>query len=159
MGGSPLQGGVGLGQFAVTGRLVIGGGAYDFSNAGFSLDQLRGRGDFVLSEVRGKPYLSGRLELFDFDLNPYLTGQAPPPPSEDAAAGGRALPSGRLSRPRKSPRSKRRRARSTCSAAPTETPIDFGGLQAFNADLELVTHAVLVQHLRDRPLAAQPRPQ
>ncbi len=33
-------------------------------------------------------------------------------------------------------------------AAPTETPIDFSGLQAINADLELVTAAVLVQHMR-----------
>ena len=32
--------------------------------------------------------------------------------------------------------------------APTATPVSFNGLQAFNADLELVTHAVLVQHLR-----------
>ncbi|HET9230081.1 MAG TPA: AsmA family protein, partial [Vitreimonas sp.] len=64
--GSPIQGGVGLEQFAVTGRLGVGNGAYEFSNAGFALDLVRGRGDFVLTEVRGKPYLSGRLELFDF---------------------------------------------------------------------------------------------
>jgi AsmA protein len=32
--------------------------------------------------------------------------------------------------------------------APSETPIDFSGLRAFNADLELVTHAVLIQHMR-----------
>ena len=32
--------------------------------------------------------------------------------------------------------------------APSETPIDFSGLQAINADLELATHAVLIQHMR-----------
>ena len=32
--------------------------------------------------------------------------------------------------------------------APSEQPIEFTGLQAFNADLELVTSAVLVQHMR-----------
>jgi AsmA protein len=33
-------------------------------------------------------------------------------------------------------------------AAATERPINFAGLQALNADVELVTHAVLVQHMR-----------
>ncbi len=32
--------------------------------------------------------------------------------------------------------------------APSETPIDFAGLRAINADLELVTRAVLIQHMR-----------
>lgn len=147
--GSPLQGATAFGQFAVTGRLVIGGGAYDFSNAGFSIDQLRGRGDFVVSEVRGKPYLSGRLELFDFDLNPYLTGQTPPPPSEDAAVAaavlpeaGEATPTAELAVVEAPPRAL------DVQAAPSAAPVNFSGLQAFNADLELVTHAVLVQHLR-----------
>jgi AsmA protein len=149
--GSPLQGGAGFGQFAVSGRIVIGGGAYDFSNAGFAVDQVRGRGDFVLSEVRGKPYLSGRLELFDFDLNPYLTGQAPPPASEEEAVAAAAspatatatsAPTAEIAVVEAAPRAL------DVQAAPTATPVSFNGLQAFNADLELVTHAVLVQHLR-----------
>jgi AsmA protein len=147
--GSPLQGATAFGQFAVTGRLVIGGGAYDFSNAGFSIDQLRGRGDFIVSEVRGKPYISGRLELFDFDLNPYLTGQTPPPPSEDAAVAAAVLPeqgepgtTAEIAVMEAPPRAL------DVQAAPSAAPVSFAGLQAFNADLELVTHAVLVQHLR-----------
>ena len=147
--GSPLQGATAFGQFAVTGRLVIGGGAYDFANAGFSLDQLRGRGDFVVSEVRGKPYISGRLELFDFDLNPYLTGQTPSPPSEEAAVVAAALPeqgepqtTAEIAVVEAPPRAL------DVQAAPSAAPVSFSGLQAFNADLELVTHAVLVQHLR-----------
>ncbi|MGH6950022.1 MAG: AsmA family protein, partial [Vitreimonas sp.] len=86
--GSPIQGAVGLEQFAVSGRVQLSGGASSFTNAGFALDRISGRGDFTLSEHAGKPYLSGRLEVFDFDLNPYLTGQAPPParPAEVAAA-------------------------------------------------------------------------
>ncbi|QGZ94898.1 AsmA family protein [Terricaulis silvestris] len=147
--GSPLQGATAFGQFAVTGRLVIGGGAYDFSNAGFSIDQLRGRGDFIVSEVRGKPYISGRLELFDFDLNPYLTGEPPPPPSEDAAVAAAVLPeqgepqtTAEIAVMEAPPRAL------DVQAAPSAAPVSFAGLQAFNADLELVTHAVLVQHLR-----------
>jgi AsmA protein len=149
--GTPLQNAVGLEQFAVTGRLVVGGGAYTFSNAGFAVDQVRGRGDFVLSEVRDKPYLSGRLELFDFDLNPYISGQAPPPVSEeqaviaaampDAGAGG-ASPTAEIATVEAAPRAVDVRE------APSETPIDFAGLRALNADLELVTHAVLIQHMR-----------
>jgi AsmA protein len=146
--GTPLQGGVGFGQFSVAGRLVIGGGAYTFSNAGFAVDRLRGRGDFVLSELRDKPYLSGRLELFDFDLNPYLMGEVPPLVAEGEAEVA-AVPEATQSAPTAEiavvdapPRGLDVRE------APSETPIDFSGLQAINADLELVTHAVLVQRMR-----------
>ncbi len=148
--GAPLQNAVGLEQFAVTGRLTIGSGAYTFSNAGFAVDQVRGRGDFVLSELRGKPYLSGRLELFDFDLNPYISGQAPPPApvaqAEVAAAmpdaGQTAPPTAEIATVEAAPRAV------DVAAAASDTPIDFSGLKAFNADLELVTHAVLIQHMR-----------
>jgi len=147
--GSPIQGGVGFGQFAVSGRLVVGGGAYTFSNAGFAVDRVRGRGDFVLSELRDKPYLSGRLELFDFDLNPYLTGEAPPPPTEGQAEVAAAMPDAGAGAPSAeiavvdaAPRALDVRE------APSEAPIDFSGLQAINADLELVTRAVLIQRMR-----------
>lgn len=148
--GAPIQGATGLENFSVSGRLAIGGGRYDFSNASFTLDRLQGRGDFVLSQLRGKPYLSGRLELFDFDLNPYLSGQSPPPtpagePSQDQAAApaeSAAAPGAELAVSDAAPRVL------DVQAAPSQAPIDFSGLQAFNADLELTTHAVLVQHMR-----------
>jgi|CXWL01.1.fsa_nt_gi AsmA protein len=145
---TPFQGGVGLERFAVTGRLVVGGGRYDFTNAGFAIDLIRGRGDFSLSEHRGKPYLSGRLQLFDFDLNPYLTGQAPAPEADDAPApptGAETLksaPSAEIAAVEAPARSL------DVQAAPGTTPISFAGLQAFNADLELITAAVLVQRMR-----------
>ncbi len=148
--GTPLQNAVGLEQFAVTGRLTVGGGAYTFSNAGFSVDQVRGRGDFVLSELREKPYLSGRLELFDFDLNPYISGQAPPPVPEGQAEVAAAMPdAGQTSQPTAEIATVEAAPRAVdVLEAPSETPIDFSGLKAFNADLELVTHAVLIQHMR-----------
>lgn len=148
--GTPLQNAVGLEQFAVTGRLTIGGGAYTFSNAGFAVDQVRGRGDFVLSELRDKPYLSGRLELFDFDLNPYISGQAPPPPPEGQVEVAAAIPdAGETSQPTAEIATVEAAPRAVdVRAAPSETPIDFSGLRAINADLELVTHAVLIQHMR-----------
>lgn len=147
--GTPLQNTVGFETFAVTGRLIVGNGAYSFSNAGFAVDQVRGRGDFVLSELRGKPYLSGRLELFDFDLNPYLSGQAPPHTDQVAAAAAtQAAPAAapqataEIAAVEAAPRAV------DIASAPSEAPIDFSGLSAFNADLELVTRAVLVQHMR-----------
>jgi AsmA protein len=148
--GTPLQNAVGFEQFAVTGRLTIGGGAYTFANAGFSVDQVRGRGDFVLSEVNSRPYLSGRLELFDFDLNPYLSGQAPPPApvaqAEVAAAMPDAAETGQATAEIATVEAAPRAV--DVGAAASETPIDFAGLKALNADLELVTHAVLIQHMR-----------
>lgn len=149
--GSPIRGGVGLEQFAVSGRLEIGRGQYAFSNAGFAVDLVRGRGDFILSELRGKPYLSGRLQLFDFDLNPYISGQAPPAASEEQVVAAAAMPdAGSATTPSTAQiAAVEAPARALdVQAPPSETPINFTGLQAFNADLELVTSAVLVQHLR-----------
>ncbi len=145
--GAPVQGGVGLENFAVTGRIVIAGGRYDFSNAGFALDRMRGRGDFVFSELRGKPYLSGRLEIMDFDLNPYISGEVPPTlaveaPTAEAASVSESAPTAQIAAVAATARAL------DVQAAPGDTPIDFSGLQAFNADLELVTAAVLIQHLR-----------
>jgi len=147
--GTPVQNAVGLEQFAVTGRLTIGGGAYTFTNAGFAVDQVRGRGDFVLSELRDKPYLSGRLELFDFDLNPYISGQAPPPVTEEQVEVAAAMPAPGQSQATAEIATVEAAPRAVdVREAPSETPIDFSGLRAFNADLELVTHAVLIQHMR-----------
>jgi len=147
--GTPFRGGVGLAQFAVTGRLNTARNAYSFSNAGFSVDQVHGRGDFVLSSLRNKPYLSGRLELFDFDMNPYISGHAPPPAPVAQAEAAAAMPRAatataptQLATVPAAPRAL------DVQAAPSADAIDFSGLQAFNADLELVTHAVLVQHIR-----------
>lgn len=148
-GGSPIQGGVGLEAFAVSGRLEIGGGRYAFSNAGFALDLIRGRGDFVLSSLRNKPYLSGRLELFDFDLNPYLSGQAPPAAPMQQVEIAAAMPDAVQSAPSADIAAVEAAPRALdVQAEASETPVNWSGLHILNADLELVTHAVLVQHMR-----------
>ena len=153
--GAPLQGGVGFEHYDVTGHVAIGGGQFAFDNAGFVLDQIGGRGDFSLSSLRGKPYLSGRLELFDFDLNPYISGHAPPQtsapaapapsaPATTASVGAQAsqTPTAQIVVVQPPDRAV------DIAAPPGATPIDFSALHAFNADLELVTHAVLVSHMR-----------
>jgi AsmA protein len=140
--GVPIQGGAGLQRFAVDGRLALGGGAYDFSNASFTLDAISGRGDFILSESRGKPYLSGRLELFDLDLNPYLAGAAPPAPVQTPTSEAPAAPTP------PAPAAEAPRAIDVQSRTLGQTPIDFSGLRAINADLELTTHALTFQHIQ-----------
>lgn len=148
--GSPLPGAAGLAAFAVSGRVAIGEGVTAFTNTAFAIDRVRGRGDFTLSRQQRegrpeKPYLSGRIELFDFDLNPYLIGQAPEPPPAPAAEAASAVATGadaQIAAVNTPPRAVDVRA------AQPAPPIDFSGLNAINGDLEVVTHAVLVQHLR-----------
>lgn len=153
--GAPLQGGVGFEHFDVTGHVAIGGGQFAFDNAGFVLDQLSGRGDFALSSLRGKPYVSGRLELFDFDLNPYISGRAPPLANAPATPAP-AAPATTAPAPTQAPQTPTANIVVVqppdrvidIATPPGATPIDFSGLRAFNADLELVTHAVLISHAR-----------
>lgn len=155
--GTPLQGGDGLQGFAVAGRLDVSQGAYSFSNASFAFDRVQGRGDFTLSQSRGKPYLSGRLELLDFDLNPYLPGQngqvaeaaaaleapaAPPELPEEGAAEAASAPTAEIAVVAAPARA------IDIAAAPSAAPLDFSFLRTLNADLELTTHAVLVQRMR-----------
>ncbi|MDX2275424.1 MAG: AsmA family protein [Hyphomonadaceae bacterium] len=147
--GTPIQGGYGLENFAVAGRIGVNAGEYAFSNATFTVDRIAGRGDFTLSQSRGKPYLSGRLELMDFDLNPYLPGQTPPPevaetpaPTTEGVAAPAAAPPAEIAVVVAPARA------IDVTAAPSETPIDFSGLRGVNADVELITHAVLVQRMR-----------
>ncbi len=153
--GSPIQGGVGFEQFAVSGRLVIGNGLYDFTNAGFAIDLVRGRGDFQLSERNGKPYVSGQLQLFDFDLNPYLTGRGPPAAEDNAVAaavGAAGVPATAVtasSTPTAEIAAMDAPARGIdAQRAPSGSPVEFSGLRGFNANLVIVTAAVLVQHVR-----------
>lgn len=139
--GSPLPGEAGLGEFAVSGRAAIGEGVMQFTNAAFSVDRIRGRGDFSLSDMGAKPYIAGRLELFDFDLNPYLLGETPAPAAVAASAPS-ASPTAEIAAVEAPPRTVDVRA-----AQPAEA-MDFSGLQAINGNLEITTHAVLVEHLR-----------
>ncbi len=139
--GAPIAGEANLQNFRVSGRLAVGNGLYNFTNAAFTLDRIGGRGDFALAQRGGRPYLSGRLELFDFDLNPYLTGQASAA-GEAPTAAAAYTPTAQIAAVEAAPR-----ALDVQSAA-GQAPIDLSGLRSINADLELVTHAVLVQHLR-----------
>lgn len=140
--GSPIPDGANLNAFQISGNVAIGGGLFSFTNAGFQVDLVRGRGDFELSQLRGKPYLSGRLELFDFDLNPYLTGQAAPTAQAAGPPPVQGAPTAEIAAVEAPERAL------DVQAAPNETPINLAGLGAINCDLELVTAAVLIQRMR-----------
>lgn len=129
---APIQAGYGLEAFAVNGRLVTAQRQIGFENATLSIDAVRGRGDFALQELRGRPYVSGRLELFEVDLNPYIVSatrpaEAPAQIAEAAAAPARVV---------------------DVQAAPSDAPFDFSGLKAINADLELTTGALKIHRMR-----------
>lgn len=136
--GAPIEGNARFGAFTVSGMVEIREDSFAFSDAAFSMDRLAGRGDFVLSERNDKPYVSGRLELADCDLNPYLLLEQP-----GQAEGGEIVAA-----PASSNQAPAIAQGVDISEAPEETPFDFSGLKAVDADLELTTHRVLVQRLQ-----------
>lgn len=129
---APIQPGYGLEAFNVNGRLTTGARELKFENASLTFDAVRSRGDFTLSELRGKPYVSGRLEVFDLDVNPYLAAAQQPAAPAPQVAQAAAEPRRGLD----------------VETAPSEQPFDFSGLKAVNADLELTTHTLRVQQLK-----------
>ncbi len=142
--GAPLTGVAGFGGFAVQGQLALEGPRLAFSNAALVIDRVRGRGDFVVLQNRARPYVSGRLELFDLDLNPYLTGAGPVALESGADAALDAIAAGQIAEVAEAASAPAPRALDI-EQAPAQTPVDFSGLKAFDADLELVTGTLRAQ--------------
>ncbi|NDC57301.1 MAG: AsmA family protein [Alphaproteobacteria bacterium] len=120
--GTPIGEASNLQTFHVAGRFTLGPKSAAFENAALELDAIKARGDFLVETARAKPAISGRLEIQELDLNPYLA----PAPSDGAAPG--AAPTARIE--------------SVDVAAPSgwsQTPIDFAGLKAVDANLDLTT--------------------
>jgi uncharacterized protein involved in outer membrane biogenesis len=115
--GSPLGAGPGLEAFKVTGRLSVGPHRYAFENAAVEIDQVKGRGDFLIEQGSQKPFLSGRIEIPSLDLNPYLAPRV--------REGGVQVAT----------------VQAVDVKAPgwSTLPIDLGGLKAINANLEITT--------------------
>ncbi len=128
---APIAAGYGLETFTVQGVLTTAPNQIAFENASMSIDAIRGRGDFILQQLRGKPYVSGRLELFDVDVNPYLVAATRPAAESAEIAAAAAAPARTID----------------VDTAPSDAPFDFSGLQAINADLELTTGPFKIQQM------------
>jgi AsmA protein len=138
---APAPDGYGLEAFTVNGKLTSGAeGRLGFEDASFTLDALRGRGDFELQERGARPYVSGRLELFETDINPYLAKAAAPAaaPSASEAGQGQQDPTEAAAAPSRGV---------DAGVAPSTAPLDFSGLKALNADLELTVGPLKVQQM------------
>ncbi|MDZ4778525.1 MAG: AsmA family protein, partial [Alphaproteobacteria bacterium] len=115
--GNSLGKGPGLETFSVTGRLTVGPRRYAFENAAIEIDQVKGRGDFLIEQGPTKPYLSGRLEIPSLDLNPYLVAR-----TEESGVQVATVSQVDVKAPGWS-----------------ELPISISGIKAINANLELTT--------------------
>ena len=133
--GAPIAGAARLGQFSVTGRLTTQQGRIAFENAALSLDGTNGRGDFTIERHGARPYLSGRLELPQIDINPYLF---PAPMPEDGAELTQAA-----SAPPQASAAQGLDARRPWSTA----PIDLSSLRGVDANLELTTGQFRLQRI------------
>lgn len=124
--GNPIEaGGTGLGPLKITGKVAAEGPSIAFTEAAIALDEMSAQGDLRADLGGAKPYLKGRLEIEQIDLNPYL-----PPVKEGEAAPG-AAPAGEPT-----------------GAGWSEEPIDFEGLKAANVDFDLVVGGIRIQEIK-----------
>ncbi|MDX2235849.1 MAG: AsmA family protein [Hyphomonadaceae bacterium] len=77
--GAPFGEGFGLEAFAVAGRFSALPKQYLFENAGFSVDDIKARGDFIVGLARARPHFSGRLEIMDATFDPMSAIKADAP--------------------------------------------------------------------------------
>jgi AsmA protein len=107
-----------LQRFAVSGKVSAAGTKYAFTEAKLALDKIEGSGGVTIDTAGKVPSLSGRLDIANLDLRPYLP---PPAAGANAPAGGAPAP------------------------APTEwsdAPITIAGLDAVKADFDLTVGAI-----------------
>lgn len=118
--GEPQKEGRGLGAFSVKGQIRRQGEEIRLSRARVSIDHIRATGDVTLRLGGARPYASGRLDLGALDVNPWLASDS------DAPAEGVDVRQGGWS----------------------TKPLDFGGLRAIDADLEVRASSLAVQRMK-----------
>jgi AsmA protein len=147
--GNPIGDGGGMGAFNVSSDLAMAGQNIALKAMSFTLDAAKGAGEVnILTDPTGKPpYVTGALALEALDVNPYLgpVPAAPTPAAAPAPTSPGAAPAISVAPP--------------AAAAPTpkgvnvnapwgNAPIDFSGLKAINADLEVTTKRLLFQKMK-----------
>src|SRR6185437_7160313 len=106
-----------------------------FSNAVIELDAIKATGALNLDTGGAKPILSGRLDVYKLDVNPYL-----PPETKGGgtASSGGAAPGGSAPAP----------AAGAKSAGWSDAPIDLSPLKLANADFNLSANAILYRKIQ-----------
>jgi AsmA protein len=118
--------GDGLGKLAIKGRLSRAGDEIAFSDADIALDAMRAKGALTVVTAGPRPVLKGHLDVDRLDINPSLPPAAPRPATgQRRAAPAPAEPAGW-----------------------SDAPLDFSGLKAVDADLDLTAGAILYRQLR-----------
>ena len=115
--GMSLDAQTGFDKLTVSGAVSGTGERLGFSNADFTFDEIRGKGDVDFNWGGARPKISGQIDLSQMDLRPYL-----PAPSEAAKAA--------------------REDKSAGFPPWPEDQIDFSFLQAVDADLSARTNAI-----------------
>lgn len=150
--GATLPPGHGLGRFTVHGKLAMAGPKIAFTDAAIVLDAIKAQGALTLATGGVRPALTGKLQLDELNLNPYLPPEKPAttPAAVATAPGG---PSG--AQP----------AAKTASQGWSDAPLDLAALKTADADFALtaghITYrkieigpSALTLHLKDGKLAA-----
>ena len=133
--GKPLAApGNGFGPLKISGAVNVAGAKAEFSQATVALDAIKGTGDVRYDGTGKKPYVNARLALGTLDLNPYL------PPQTAAAP---AAPAGKTPAPAPAAA-----PGASASRQWSDAPIDFSGLRAADADLDLATDGLIVRKIK-----------
>ncbi len=82
--GNPMPEGNGFGNFSLAGTLAATPKKASYTNARIEFDQIKGTGEFAVDSSGAVPALSGRLDLEQLDVNPYM------PETQEAAEQGPA---------------------------------------------------------------------
>ncbi len=118
--GSPMSDGGGFGAFNVAGVMAHEGQTTRLSNATLRLDAIEARGDLAMTnQDNGRLLVTGALSAPSIDLNTYL-----PPPAQGAEAAGVQV-----------------------ETAWSQDRLDFSGLRALDANLNLTLGALRFQRM------------
>jgi len=119
--GSPMAAGGGFGAFDVSAQMAREGETTALTNASLRMDDIQAQGNLTLvNQENGRLRISGALTSASVNLNPYL-----PAPSQGANASGVEV-----------------------DTAWSTEPIDFTGLRALDANLDLSLRALQFQQMR-----------
>lgn len=118
--GTPMAEGGGFGRYSLTAQMAREGETTALTGAALQLDDIQATGNITLiNQTNGRLRINGGLNAQSIDLNPYL-----PAPAQSADGAGVQV-----------------------NTAWSSDPIDFSGLRALDADLNLALGALRFQRM------------